>query len=119
MPRNHREYLEWTPSRILAWAGTIGEATEKLAETIISRREHPEQGYRSCLGILRLGKLYGQESLEAASRRALAIGAFRYKSVRSILENGLDREALPETLPLPAICHANIRGPDYYRQGGE
>jgi transposase len=119
MPRNHREYLEWTPSRILAWAGTIGEATEKLAETIISRREHPEQGYRSCLGILRLGKLYGQARLEAASRRALAIGAFRYKSVRSILENGLDREALPETLPLQAICHANIRGPDYYRQGGE
>ena len=115
MPKNHQQYLDWTPSRILEWAGTMGEATQKVAEVILTSREHPEQGYRSCLGILRLGKLYGKDRLEAACRRALAIGASRYKSIRSILENGLDREALPETGLAPAIYHTNIRGSDYYQ----
>ena len=71
--------------------------------------------YRSCLGIFRLGKHYGKDRLEAACKRALAIGASRYKSIRSILENGLDREALPETKPAPAMMHANLRGSDYYQ----
>lgn len=114
MPRSHQQYLDWTPSRILGWAGTMGEATRKVAGTILTSREHPEQGYRSCLGILRLGKLYGKDRLEAACRRALAIGASRYKSIRSILENGLDREALPETGAAPGIVHTNLRGAGYY-----
>ena len=80
----------------------------------MASREHPEQGYRSCLGILRLGKLYGKDRLESACRRALAIGAFRYKSIRSILENGLDREALPDRRTAPAIVHTNIRGAGYF-----
>jgi transposase len=115
MPKSHQQYLDWTPSRILSWAGTMGEATQKVAETIMTSREHPEQGYRSCLGILRLGKLYGKDRLEAACQRAFAIGASRYKSIRSILEKGLDREALPEAKPAPAIVHTNLRGPDYYQ----
>lgn len=114
MPKSHQEYLDWTPSRILAWAGTIGKATQKLAERILASREHPEQGYRSCLGILRLGKLYGRNRLESASKRALAIGSASYKSIRSILENGLDREALPDTVPAQVIYHTNIRGSGYY-----
>ena len=114
MPKSHQQYLDWTPSRIVSWAGTMGEATRAMAEAILTSREHPEQGYRSCLGILRLGKLYGKARLEAACRRAIAIGAFRYKSIRSILENGLDREALPETRRAPAIVHTNIRGAGYY-----
>ena len=114
-PKNHQEYLDWPPSRILSWAGTMGEATQKVAETIMASREHPEQGYRSCLGIFRLGKHYGRSRLEAACKRALAIGASRYKSIRSILENGLDREALPEIKPAPAMMHANLRGSDYYQ----
>jgi len=113
-PKSHHQYLEWTPSRILSWAGTMGEATQKVTETILTSREHPEQGYRSCLGILRLGKLYGRDRLEAACQRAHAIGAARYKSVRSILEKGLDREALPETGATPAIVHTNLRGAGYY-----
>jgi transposase len=114
MPKSHQHYLEWTPSRILSWAGQIGEATGKLAERILEIRQHPEQGYRSCLGILRLGKCYGPERLEAASKRALAIGASSYKSIRSILENGLDREAMPENLPALKTQHPNLRGRDYY-----
>jgi len=114
MPRNHREYLEWSPSRILGWATSLGEATGQIAGKILTSREHPEQGYRSCLGILRLGKLYGRDRLEAASKRALAIGAASYKSIRSILENGLDREAVPETQPAHTLQHPNLRGQGYY-----
>ena len=117
MPKSHQQYLEWTPSRILNWAESVGSATRKVAETIISIREHPEQGYRSCLGILRLGKLYGKDRLEAASRRAVALGAFRYQSIRSILEKGLDRETIVEAKPALAISHSNLRGANYY--GGD
>ena len=95
----------------------MGEATQKVAETIMTSREHPEQGYRSCLGILRLGKLYGRDRLEAASKRALAIGAASYKSIRSILENSLDREAVPETQSVQTLHHPNLRGQGYYRSG--
>ncbi len=116
MPKSHREYLEWSPSRILEWAGTIGGHTQQLANTILESRLHPEQGYRSCLGILRLGKAYGKERLEAACQRAVVIGASSYRSVRSILENGLDRKPLEtsQSCALP-LLHVNIRGPEYYQ----
>lgn len=114
MPKHHQHYLEWTPSRILSWAGTMGKATRKATEEIMTSREHPEQSYRSCLGIFRLGKLYGKDRLESACGRALAIGSVRYKSIRSILENGLDREAVPESKATQRIVHANLRGANYY-----
>jgi len=121
MPKSHRRYLEWTPSRILNWAGQTGPATRTLAEKILASRRHPEQGYRSCLGLLRLGKSYGQERLEAACARALVIGSWTYKSVKSILKTGLDRQPLPNERnpnthkePLPD-GHENIRGADYYQ----
>jgi len=119
MPKNHQQYLGWTPSRILKWAATMGEATRKVAEILMTSRDHPQQGYRSCLGILRLGKLYGKDRLEAACQRALVIGATRYKSIRSILEKGLDRQALLEIGCSEAIQHANIRGASYYQRHGK
>jgi transposase len=87
-----------------------------LVEHILASRPHPQHGYRACLGILRLGKSYGAERLEAACRRAVALGAFSYKSVESILKRGLDRQPLPGAdadAPTPAH-HANVRGPTYY-----
>jgi transposase len=116
MPKAHQKHLEWSPSRILHWASTIGEKTEALARAILESRPHPEQGYRSCLGILRLGKRYGDERLEAACGRALAVQARSYRNVESILKRGLDRFALPagdETVR-KADSHENIRGPNYY-----
>lgn len=115
MPTAHRHYVEWTPQRLIRWAADSGAATAQVVETILASRPHPQQGFRSCLGIMRLGKSYGAERLEAACRRALTIGACSYKSIESILKNGLDRTPLP---PLPAapapLRHANIRGPEYY-----
>lgn len=118
MPRSHREQLEWTPSRIVSWARKTGKHTARVAESIMESRRHPEQGYRSCLGVMRLGRKYGEERLEAASERALKIGSPSYKTIKSILEKGLERQPLlPGTeaekkTVLPA--HDNIRGPGYY-----
>ncbi len=115
MPKAHREYAEWTPQRLVRWAGETGPATAKLVEKILTSRPHPQHGFRACLGIMRLGKRYSTPRLEAASRRALVIGSCSYKSVESILKNGLDRKPLPSTtMETPAIEHDNLRGSDYY-----
>jgi transposase len=115
MPKSHQKHLEWTPSRIVSWAESIGPATGKLASAILAERRHPEQGYRSCLGILRLSKRYGAERLEAACARAMIAGARSYRHVESILKHGLDR--LPpteESSPQLSLAHENVRGRDYY-----
>jgi transposase len=115
MPTAHQHYAEWTPQRLIRWAADSGAATARVVEVILASRPHPQQGFRSCLGIMRLGKSYGTERLEAACRRALTIGACSYKSIESILKNGLDRTPLPASLPAAvAPRHANIRGPEYY-----
>ena len=114
MPKAHQAHAEWSPSRILAWAGTIGPETAKLAEAILAARPHPEQGYRSCLGILRLSKKYGAERVEIACGRAMAVGARSYRHVESILKHGLDRLAPAEVAATPRPAHENIRGRSYY-----
>jgi len=115
MPTSHRQYAEWTPQRIIAWGEKTGSATAGVIQTILERGAHPQQGFRSCLGILRLGKGFGDERLEAACRRAIRIGSCSYKSIESILRQGLDRQALPEQQELDlSIAHENIRGADYY-----
>lgn len=121
MPKSHQRYLAWTPSRIIKWAGKNGPNIQKLVARILENRPHPEQGFRSALGIVRLSKHYTPERVEKASIRALAIGACSYKSVKSILKNGLDRQPLlfehPEETQPPA--HQNIRGGQYYYGGKE
>jgi transposase len=115
MPESHQKYVEWTPERLLKWAGKIGPHTAELIEKVMKSRMHPQQGFRSCLGILRLGKSYGEDRLEAAAKRANEINGRSYKSVESILKNGLDRKPLPDENPSSApIDHANIRGGEYY-----
>ena len=115
MPKAHREYAAWTPQRLVHWAEQSGPATAGVIGHILAHRPHPQQGFRSCLGILRLGERYGTDRLEAACRRALRLNACRYKSIASILERGLDRQPLPEPqeLNLPA-AHDHVRGPGYY-----
>ena len=115
MPKAHRAYAEWTPQRLVHWAEQTGPATAGVIGQILRSRVHPQQGFRSCLGILRLGERYGSERLEAACQRALRLHACRYQSLASILAHGLDRQPLPEQaeLTLPA-AHDHLRGPGYY-----
>lgn len=115
MPAAHRAHAGWTPSRLVSWGNGIGEPVGRLVEQILSSRPHPEHGYRACLGLRRLVGRYGAERVVAACERALAIKAVSYRSVDSILKNGLDRvavEARPEQAP---VAHENVRGADYYR----
>jgi transposase len=122
MPKAHQKYAEWTPERLVRWAAKTGTCTAKVVETILSLRPHPQQGFRSCLGIMRLGKEYGAERLEAACARALAIGGLTFKSIQAILKSGLDRRPLPEPpQETNVVRHYNIRGPQYYKQkqGGQ
>jgi transposase len=119
MPKAHQKHLAWTPSRLLHWAASLGPGTAALVEAILADRPHPEQGYRSCLGILRLAKRYGPERLEAACARAVAVRARSYRHVDSILKRGLDRLPLPgngaRERGAPAAPHENVRGADYYQ----
>jgi transposase len=115
MPSSHRRYAGWTIERIREDARKIGPATAALCEQILEARPHPEQGYRACLGVVRLIGPYGVERVEAAAERAIEIGAKTYGSVKSILDNKLDRKPTrkraADTAP---ILHPNIRGPRYY-----
>jgi transposase len=114
MPSSHRRYADWTPERLQRQAGAIGRHTAALVEIILRERTHPEQGFRACVGILRLAKTHGRERLEAACGRALEIGARSYSSVNSILKNNLDRRRPAMPADGPAIAHDNIRGPTYF-----
>ena len=115
MPSSHRRFADWTIERLRREASAVGASTAMLCELILESRRHPEQGFRACLGIIRLVKSYGRERVEAACLRALEIGARTYRSVKSILDNNLDRQAAAKRGPdAPAIVHTNIRGPRYY-----
>jgi transposase len=116
MPVSHQKHAQWSPSRLIAWGRTIGESTAILVERIIAVRQHPEHGYRSCLGILRLSKRYGAARLDAACARALRVNALSYKHVESTLKHGLDQSPMhDDDKPASAgLSHPNVRGRDYY-----
>jgi len=112
MPSSHRRYRDWTHERILREAAVIGDDTAALVEIILRSRPHPEQGFRSCIGILRLATRYDAERLDGACARALALGTRSYSSVATILKNARDRK--PREPEQPSLFHENIRGPGYY-----
>ena len=114
MPPAHKAYAEWTPERIVDWTAKAGASTRALAERIIRSRDHPQQAFRSCLGLMRLGKIYGEDRLEAACARVLRVNAISYTSVKSVLKTGLDREPMRAAATTIPIDHSNIRGAEYY-----
>lgn len=118
MPASHQKYLEWTPERITAWAAKKGAHVARMTEAIMDSRDHPVQGFRACLGLLRLERIYGAERLEAACQRALHFHSPGYKSVERILKAELDRQALPAfSGDAPALPdHDNVRGPAFFAE---
>jgi len=115
MPPSHRYYAEWSPDRFLHWAEKIGPQTRALIERVLASRRHPQQAYRTCLGVLGLAKRYSQQRLEAACARALPAGIRSYKGLKNILDTHLDQVPLEEPASMSLDPHANIRGPSYYR----
>ncbi len=119
MPSAHRKYLDWDPPRLILRAKEIGVSTSELIDRILSSKRHPEQGYRPCLGIVRLAKRFSEKRLEKACRRALAHSVFSYRGVKAILEKGLD-QIEEDTDPTPPVGnHDNIRGAAVYTEGGQ
>lgn len=117
MPHAHRAHAEWTPSRLIAWAEQTGPATGRLVAGILERRPHPEQGYRACLGLMRLGRVHGADRLDAACQRAERLRSYRLRTVEHILTNQQDRLPLEDPAPArPVITHENVRGATYYEE---
>ena len=116
MPASHRAHLQWTPAKLIAWGERVGAATASVVRWQMEHRQHPEQGYRSCLGLMRLGREYGADRLEAACARAQSIRSPSYKSIASILGCGLDQRPLDAPMAAQASLplHENVRGPGYY-----
>jgi len=117
-PPSHQKHLEWTPERMRRWGQSIGERTGAMIEAIIQAADHPDHAYRKCLGLLRLAKSCGNDRLELACDRSLKLQAIGYRSVKNILDKGLEAAELPEQreAPLP-LFHDNVRGSDYYAGG--
>ncbi len=113
-PKSHQRYLEWTPSRIIDWAGKIGPQCALVVQNVMAARPHPEQGFRSCLGIIRLAKAHGEARLEAACRRALHFGTLSYRSIESILDKHLEAQPLQEDGVCSSPSHENVRGQEYF-----
>jgi len=112
MPSAHRRYAEWSPERFRRWAGKIGPNTEALIVAVLASRPHPEQGFRTCLGILRSYRGLEASRVEAVSARAVELGVFNCKGVAALIA----RKGSPATddRASPLIDHANLRGPGYY-----
>jgi len=115
MPRRHQEYADWSPERLMRWAEKSGPSTKTVISRVLDSRPYPQQSYNTCFGIMRLGKNYGENRLEAACARALAIDACNYRSIESILKKNLDKQHLPATPPTAKmINHSNTRKPEYF-----
>ena len=110
----HQAVAGWNAPRFLEWAARIGPHTQTTIERVLRARTHPQQGYRTALGILRLAKAYGTERLEAACQRAARLQAISYRSLASILKHGLDRQTTAPVRAALPLQHANVRGPSYY-----
>src|SRR5271170_1479720 len=113
-PSSHRRYAEWTPDRFRRWAGKIGPNTESLIGAVLASRPHPEQGFRTCLGILRSYRGLDAARLEAVSARALEQGVLNCKGVAALLARKPDDAVAKDNRPATLFDHANLRGPGYY-----
>ena len=117
MPHAHRAHAEWTPSRLIAWAEQTGPATGRFVAGLLERRPHPEQGYRACLGLMRLGRAHGADRLEAACRRAERLRSYRYRTVEHMLEIPAGpAPARRAALRVRRSTHENVRGAAYYEE---
>ncbi len=115
MPPHHRFYAQWSPERFIRWAQSIGDDVAEIIQMVLTSRKHPEQAFKTCMGILNLVKKHGPDRLNKACARALGFGFYSYKRIKNILDRGLEEEPLTESRELTVSSHENIRGSQYYR----
>jgi transposase len=118
-PPSHNAHLEWTPERIINWAKKKGSNTGIFIQKLIATKAHPEQGYRSALGVIRLSDKFGEARLDQACNNAIAIGSYSYRTVKNMLNNGMDKVALPSKIKEEKqqdffVSNENVRGKEYY-----
>jgi len=117
MPKSHREYKEWSPSRLIRWGKSLDPSVSELFENILASLPHPEQGFRRCLGIMRLEKTYGKQRLILACKRALVLRSYSYQTIKRTLKNNLETKPVPQMeMPLTSVQHENLRGATYFTQ---
>lgn len=119
MPASHQHYSDWSPTRLIAWGQSVGDATEKVFRHLLANKPHPEAGFRACVALVEEGKRHGLERLESAAGVALQINSLTLSSIRSILRTGRDKQSQTALSPEPTDpaliqTHANIRGAGYY-----
>ncbi|MDO9565117.1 MAG: IS21 family transposase, partial [Candidatus Desulfaltia sp.] len=112
---NHRYYAEWSPERFIKWGQSIGDDVAEMIQVVLKNRKHPEQAFKTCMGILNLVKEHGSDRLNKACRRALVFGFYSYRRIKNILDRGLEEEVPAESMELPVFSHENIRGSQYYQ----
>jgi transposase len=115
MPPNHRYYATWSSDRFIRWARSIGDNVVEVIKKVLKSRKHPEQAFKSCMGILNLVKEYGPDRLDKACERALYFGFYSYKRIKNILDRGLEKDTLTEQTELFITPHKNLRGSEYYK----
>lgn len=115
MPSHHRFYAEWNPDKILSWSESIGESVKNVSSHILGTCAHPEQGFKSCVGIISLAKKFGSQRLIKACEIALSNNEYSYRFIHNILQRGMDKiESTEQELPFVYLVHENIRGNGYY-----
>lgn len=112
---SHRFVSDWNPEKFIGWAASIHEDVKLYIIKILDRKQHPEQAYKSCVGILSFAKKVGDERLIKACQRALNYGIYNYKTIQKILENKLDAQPQEPVEQLQMPLHENIRGEGYYQ----
>jgi len=115
MPSNHRYYAEWSSERFIRWGQAIGDDVAEIIQVVLKSRKHPEQAFKTCMGILNLVKEHGPDRLNKACGRALGFGFHSYRRIKNILDRGLEEEVVTESMELPVFSHENIRGSQYYQ----
>lgn len=115
LPPRHQHQAQWSPERLQAWGERIGVACGATVRRMLERQAHPEHAYRACLGLLSLGRRYGEARLEAACAMAVELGTSRYTHIRDILVNGRDQVASTDATEWSSPAHAHVRGPSYYQ----
>jgi len=115
MPADHRNYAEWSPERFIRWARSIGDNVAEMIKVVLKSRKHPEQAFKTCMGILNLVKEHGPDRLEKACEKSLSFGFYSYRRIKNILDRGLEEDLFSEQKEHSISLHENVRGSKYYQ----